>query len=195
MPFSDEQRADLEADLDPARIKTRRLGHPPNTLGKFWSQVRPGPNGCLEWAGTCGRNGYGRYQYQGKTRGTHRVAWEALRGPIPARMLVCHHCDNPRCVNVAHLFLGTALDNNRDAHRKGRAITPTCPTAAKARGERIGGAKLTEGKVRAIKRALSSGAAQSALARAYGVSRAAVNLIAIGRNWKHVEVGGDHVYA
>jgi hypothetical protein len=56
----------------------------------------------------------------GKRTLAHRAAWEVSEGPIPEGMWVLHRCDNPKCCNPMHLFLGTALDNNRDAFAKGR---------------------------------------------------------------------------
>ena len=54
----------------------------------------------------------------------HRLAWEAEHGPIPEGMLVLHHCDNPPCYNIQHLFLGTHADNLADAQAKGRVPIP-----------------------------------------------------------------------
>lgn len=58
---------------------------------------------------------------KGSAEGAHRVSWVlANREPIPPRMNVCHSCDNPPCVNPAHLWVGTSSDNHWDASRKGR---------------------------------------------------------------------------
>lgn len=76
---------------------------------------------CIEWTGYRLPSGYGQTRVKGRgLQRAHRVAWEEVHGPIPEGMYVCHRCDNPPCVNVDHLFLGTPVDNATDMTSKER---------------------------------------------------------------------------
>lgn len=80
---------------------------------------------CWEWqAGFRGKTGYGAFKYKGKVIDAHRMSYRLFIGPIPDGILVCHTCDNRKCVNPAHLFLGTYKDNYHDGRRKGRIKSP-----------------------------------------------------------------------
>lgn len=92
---------------------------------RFWEKV-PAPVGdeCMEWTGTVPPHGYGQICIDGRQRRAHRVMAELYEGQIPSDVMVCHKCDNPRCVRPDHLFLGTAKDNARDRQNKGRFTPP-----------------------------------------------------------------------
>jgi len=138
------------------------------------AEVGPLPSLC--WC-VDGARRYGRVRYEGQIVMTHRWAWEREHGPVPDGLHVLHRCDNPPCINVEHLFLGTSADNNADKSAKGR----------QARGDRCGNAKVTEEDVRAIRLLRSSGERLSALAARYGISETQVSDIARRKSWAHVE--------
>jgi hypothetical protein len=87
--------------------------------------------GCWEWTGRISVVGYGQIKDHYKTRNAHRVSYELNVGPIPDGLVVCHTCDNRKCVNPSHLWVGTFGDNNRDREAKGRGRWgPNSPNAS-----------------------------------------------------------------
>lgn len=124
------------------------------------------------------RGGYGQINYMGRPMGAHRLAHEAWVGPIPDGMFVCHKCDNPPCINPAHLFAGTPADNWKDCWSKGRAyVLPTL------RGDESPNARLTSAQVAEIRERLLSGESQTEIGRHYGVGPTAIYSIREGRSW------------
>jgi hypothetical protein len=146
---------------------------------RFWSKVSKSPDGCWEWtAGRLFEGDYGAYRYQGRTQRAHRVSWEMLFGKIPEGFVICHACDNPRCVRPEHLFLGTHKDNMQDMVRKGRAR----PLA----GEHAPAAKLSKLDVSRIRRRYAKGkVSQAELAEEYALHPTQISRIINGRKWKH----------
>ena len=132
--------------------------------------------GCLEWTGHRDEWGYGRY---GADKRAHRVSYAEAFGPIPDGMLVCHRCDNPRCVNPAHLFLGSNADNVRDRNDKGRY--------ADTKGEKNPASKLTETQVREIRKKYANGGiTQPQLALEYGFKQPSISDIIRRKTWSHI---------
>jgi uncharacterized membrane protein len=103
-------------------------------------------------------------------------------------MEICHKCDNPSCVNPAHLFLATHAENMQDAIAKGRFVfVPPNIHRVYARGSQFSRAKLTETDVQAIKNEYAQGeVTQGDLAMRYGVSKTTVGYILRGKTWRHV---------
>lgn len=104
-----------------AKIKagTHVVGTRLSATEKFWRQVNKA-TGCWLWMGYLSPQGYGVFKLGESRCRAHRYAWILTHGDIPEGRLVCHHCDNPTCVNPSHLFLGSHKDNIRDAISKGR---------------------------------------------------------------------------
>lgn len=148
---------------------------------RLWAKVEK-TDTCWLWRGLKFRSGYGRIGRNGKSVHTHRVSWELHNGPIPDGLFVCHKCDVPLCVNPAHLFLGTPLDNMRDMYKKGRS-RPRRPLNGKHRGEGNPRAKLTQEKVAEIRRLLSAGQRPAVIAPAFGVAATTIYNIRAGETW------------
>jgi len=89
-------------------------------LSYMTSQVITTSSNCHEWQRAINTRGYGQVGFQGKLWMTHRLVWTLVNGDIPKDMVVCHRCDNPKCINPNHLFLGTMSDNSKDSVKKGR---------------------------------------------------------------------------
>lgn len=152
---------------------------------RFESKIEKTPT-CWNWKG--GKiTGKGKYPYgkimirnvdTWKLTAAHRVSYMLYVGS-PDGFLVCHKCDNPSCVNPAHLFLGTPKDNMKDRDLKGRA-NPPC-------GERQWLHKLTSKKVSKIRQNHSSGTTQAVLAKKYGVTPSTISRICSGKYWKHIQ--------
>lgn len=152
---------------------------------RLWAKVHVGnPDECWTWTGSVGSHGYGQVSNPVTKRPSlvHRLVYEMRYGEIARGMFVCHRCDNRKCVNPHHLFVGSALDNVRDCVSKGR-----WPVRAGLRGSSNPSAKLTEELVIAMRQAVShSGATRTALAKRFGISRSTLHDAIVGRTWTHV---------
>jgi hypothetical protein len=135
------------------------------------------PNGCREWRGPVCKDGYGKTNLGNvATLRAHRASYALAHDlPLPTFAgLVLHGCDNPLCINPAHLAVGTVKDNTHDRVSRGRAL----------KGEAHAMAKLDADKVRAIR---CDARSHAAIAREYGVHETLIPLIKKRRLWKHVD--------
>jgi hypothetical protein len=126
-------------------------------------------SGCWEWTGARFKTGYGAIgsgARPSKALYAHRVSWEIANGPIAGGLYVCHRCDNRGCVNPAHMFLGTASENQADMARKFR-----------------GAQKMTPEMVGQIRRRHAAGERKASLAREFGLSQSTLGDIVRRRIW------------
>jgi predicted XRE-type DNA-binding protein len=154
--------------------KTRTLSsHDP--VVRFWSKVLvTDDQHCWEWLG-CKSNGYGVMCCDGGKMPAHRYSWRLHHGSIPDALQVLHRCDNPGCVNPAHLSLGTAKCNRQDSSRKGNMRRARLTKKS---------TKLTPEIVRQIR---SDPRPQRVIAASYGICQGHVSLVKLRRVWGDID--------
>ena len=177
-----------------SRVNSRFIvGHNTKTpathpFERFWSKVdKRGATECWEWQGARHtKEHYGfmwagpLYPERARWVKAHRISWEIHNGPIPDDPSgnVLHTCDNPPCVNPAHLYLGTKADNARDRDTRQRG--------ADRKGELNGRNKLTEQEVKAIEASVKAGISQSKVAAMFKISNGQVSNIVNHKSWKYL---------
>lgn len=138
-------------------------------IDRFNSKVKP-KGSCLEWQASRFSSGYGQFFADGKNHRAHRWLYEYVNGKLSDGLVVRHMCDNPACVNIEHLEVGTQRDNINDKVRRGRQL----------RGENHGRALLTREDVERIR---ESNETHRALAKRFSVSEGCINNIKLRRTW------------
>lgn len=130
--------------------------------------------GCWNWVGALFKvSGYGQFSNKALTTLTtaHRASWLLHNGPIPEGLLVCHKCDNRKCCNPDHLYLGTNSQNMIDRSKRGYVHQRA----------------LTEEKVREMRQLRQQGWPWRKLAARYGVQMNAVREATLGKSWAFVD--------
>jgi len=148
----------------------------------FWSKVTK-TESCWIWRGHTYPDGYGQLKWRTRPTRAHRVSWIIHFGPIPTGKQVLHRCDNPKCVNPDHLFLGTNLDNMTDKKNKGRCNNGG---GGKLKGELHGRHKLKDSDILEIRRRRSSGETYLSIAASFGVGITTIYKIINNQSWKHI---------
>jgi len=155
-------------------------------IERFWKKVDiKGEDECWEWMAGKFKSGYGIFRIDKKLYKSHRISWILENGQIPEdnsyfkTLFVCHKCDNKKCVNPHHLFLGTCKENMIDCSKKGRLSDNS--------GEKHGLHKLTEQEVLEIRFKYGTGLyTQKELAEEYGVAQPHISIIIRNKSWKHI---------
>jgi len=140
--------------------------------------------GCWNWKLSVGSHGYGNTKYCRKNNTyscAHRLSYFVYKGEI-GDYYVLHTCDNKRCCNPEHLYLGNCKDNVRDMVVRGRHKN------GKNKGEEIGTSKVTENQVREIKVRLKNGETPYDIEKDYSIGKDAIYHIKWGKRWKHIEI-------
>lgn len=159
-------------------------------IDRFWSKVKK-QDSCWGFNSAADRDGYHATSYidvNGTRRkvGAHRFMMMVLGHVIPPGHVVCHHCDNPGCVNPNHLFIGTVNDNNQDKVRKGRQSSFPGSKNGQAKLDEITARKIKQETVVGNRSGYNNGSNVRAIANKYNVHVETVRLIARGITWSHI---------
>lgn len=166
---------------EPPARQTRTTARPYPTLTErqiraFWKKViKGGPEECWYWD-----RGYGLFTAAGRTLRAARVSFSLAFGDPPVHLDVCHACDEPLCVNPAHLFLGNRSQNVKDSVKKGRFRAAT--------GEDNSKTKLRPEQVQEIRQRSKAGEQNNNLAREFGITPQSLSAILVGKSWRHLPV-------
>lgn len=142
-------------------------------LDRFMKKVVVAKSGCWDWVACLEANGYGAFSIDSKANLAHRVSWILHKGDIPDNLYVLHRCDNRKCVNPAHLFLGTRSDNSLGMVSKNRQV----------KGEQIKQSKLNAEAILSIRKDPRK---NEVIAKQYEVSSSLISRVKNERIWNHV---------
>ena len=144
---------------------------------RFWQKVEK-TDGCWNWTAATRSTGYGCIRVSGRLISTHRFSFVLHYGEIPVARIVCHSCDNRRCVNPAHLFPGTPAANVRDMVVKGRH--------PRLNGERVGSSRMTAVRVVRVFEMKMAGISNRRIAAMFNVNAGTIDAIVNRKTWRHV---------
>lgn len=139
-------------------------------IKRFLAKVKETEYGCIEWQAGLARGGYGKFRLPDKTTTAHRFAYETFVSPIPTGMQVLHRCDNRKCTNPEHLFLGTAQDNVVDMDIKKRRKTR---------------AILSDDEVCVVQQMLRDKNSQQSIAKIFKVSQSVISRIKLNKTQQY----------
>lgn len=145
---------------------------------RFLARIKVAESGCHEFIGATEKEAYGRFYAEGRYFRAHRFSWMIHKGAIHDGLLVCHSCDNPPCVNIDHLWLGTKQDNNRDRDAKSRAKGVSI--------RNLLAAKMTKETALNIIKLLEEEVGCAKIARMLNVSNKSVMNIKQRTNWRYL---------